>query len=107
MLTDTALTFRRIEGSIDARFDLRLSPVRDETGAVRGVYATAIKHEAALASELEAITTEIADCSVSRTGPSCRIPGVAVMIRRLPPPASRLNRYWRASASPNTSRPQP
>jgi CheY-like chemotaxis protein len=37
VLADTALTFRRLDGSADNRFDLRLSPVRDETGAVRGV----------------------------------------------------------------------
>jgi len=37
VLADTALTFRRLEGSSDTRFDLRLSPVRDENGAVRGV----------------------------------------------------------------------
>lgn len=34
---DTALTFRRLDGIHEARFDLRLSPVRDESGAVRGV----------------------------------------------------------------------
>ena len=37
MLADTALTFRRLDGNADNRFDLRLSPVRDETGTVRGV----------------------------------------------------------------------
>ena len=37
VLADTALTFRRLDGSADNRFDLRLSPVRDETGTVRGV----------------------------------------------------------------------
>jgi CheY-like chemotaxis protein len=37
VLADTALTFRRLDGNADNRFDLRLSPVRDETGTVRGV----------------------------------------------------------------------
>jgi CheY-like chemotaxis protein len=37
VLVDTALTFRRLDGNADNRFDLRLSPVRDETGTVRGV----------------------------------------------------------------------
>lgn len=37
VLQDTALTFRRIDGNREARYDLRLSPVRDESGAVRGV----------------------------------------------------------------------
>jgi CheY-like chemotaxis protein len=37
VVSNTALTFRRIDGNHEARFDLRLSPVRDETGAVRGV----------------------------------------------------------------------
>lgn len=37
VVPDTALTFRRPDGAQEARFDLRLSPVRDETGAVRGV----------------------------------------------------------------------
>ena len=34
---DASLTFRRLDGIHEARFDLRLSPVRDESGAVRGV----------------------------------------------------------------------
>ena len=37
MLFRSPLTFRRIDGTQETRFDLRLSPVRDETGAVRGV----------------------------------------------------------------------
>ena len=37
VVQDAALTFRRIDGNHDGRYDLRLSPVRDETGAVRGV----------------------------------------------------------------------
>lgn len=37
VMQDAALTFRRLDGVDDVRFDLRLSPVRDESGAVRGV----------------------------------------------------------------------
>lgn len=37
VVQDAALTFRRLDGPHQARFDLRLTPVRDETGAVRGV----------------------------------------------------------------------
>lgn len=37
VLQDSALTFRRLDGNQEGRYDLRLSPVRDETGAVRGV----------------------------------------------------------------------
>jgi len=37
VLPNTALTFRHPGQSHEQRFDLRLSPVRDETGAVRGV----------------------------------------------------------------------
>lgn len=37
VVPDTSLTFRRPDGAQEHRFDLRLSPVRDEAGAVRGV----------------------------------------------------------------------
>jgi len=37
VVQNAPLTFRRLDGSHESRFDLRLTPVRDETGAVRGV----------------------------------------------------------------------
>jgi len=38
VVQDTPVVFRRPDGSQDTRFDLRLTPLRDETGAVRGVH---------------------------------------------------------------------
>lgn len=37
VVQDAALVFRRPDGGHESRFDLRLTPVRDESGAVRGV----------------------------------------------------------------------
>lgn len=53
VVQDSALVFRRPDGNHEARFDLRLTPLRDETGAVRGVHlllappTQAVAHEAA------------------------------------------------------------
>jgi len=37
VVQDAALTFRRLDGNHEGRYDLRLTPLRDEAGAVRGV----------------------------------------------------------------------
>ena len=53
LVQDASLTFRRPDGSQESRFDLRLSPVRDETGTVRGVQVALAPATAAAAAAEE------------------------------------------------------
>ena len=53
VVADTPLVFRRADGSAEARFDLRLTPLRDESGAVRGVHLLLAPPNAAAPQEAE------------------------------------------------------
>ncbi|WP_313167434.1 response regulator [Massilia oculi] len=53
VVQDAPITFRRLDGSQESRFDLRLTPLRDETGAVRGVQVALAPATAAPAAAQE------------------------------------------------------